>query len=381
MKGIRGMTQSNRIFGEVFDGKTEKLDYIPVADIDGKYVEEKTKEHIFVNILSPLFAIGGITHPDDNCGEFYRLDASKKDVYSEQNRFLASCTAGAQVRLNTDADSVIIKIWLRSAITGMNHFTNRGVYGLDMLVGAGNNRRYVGAPMQTFAESSTYNEGVLNLPKGEKEVLINLPLYGGLTKMAIGFPAGAKIAKPADRTVKDPVCFYGSSITQGGCVSRPGNMYSHILCRALDADCMNLGFSGSAMGEQSVAEYIGTRKISAFVMDYDFNSPTAETLRQTHEPFFQTVRKAHPDVPVIFVTHPYYYEENENDRKRKDVIRATYENAIASGDQNVYFVDSETFFPLEMRDLYAVDILHPNDLGHFMMAKAIYPALANALKK
>lgn len=130
-----------------------------------------------------------------------------------------------------------------------------------------------------------------------------------------------------------------------------------------------------------MAEYIGTRKISAFVMDYDFNSPTAETLRQTHEPFFQTVRKAHPDVPVIFVTHPYYYEENENDRKRKDVIRATYENAIASGDQNVYFVDSETFFPLEMRDLYAVDILHPNDLGHFMMAKAIYPALANALKK
>lgn len=370
-----------RVFGEVFDGRAVKLDYVPVEDVDGKYIEGKNENTVFVNILNPLFAIGGITHPDSNCGEFYRLDASKKDIYSDANKFLASCTAGAQVRFNTDADNITIKIWLRSAITGMNHFSNRGVYGLDMLVGTGNNRRYVGAQMQTFADSSTFNEGVLNLPKGEKEVLINLPLYGGLTKMAIGFPAGTKIAKPAERSIKDPVCFYGSSITQGGCVSRPGNMYSHILCRALDADCMNLGFSGSAMGEQSVAEYIGTRKISAFVMDYDFNSPTAETLQQTHEPFFKTVRRAHPDVPVIFVTHPYYYKESENDAKRKSVIRTTYENALKSGDKNVYFVDSETFFPLEMRDLYAVDILHPNDLGQFMMAKAIYPVLAKALKK
>jgi lysophospholipase L1-like esterase len=133
------------------------------------------------------------------------------------------------------------------------------------------------------------------------------------------------------------------------------------------------------MGEQAVAEYIGTRKISAFVMDYDYNSPTAESLQQTHEPFFKTVRKAHPDIPVVFVTHPYYNEASEGDIQRKNVIKATYDNAVKAGDKNVYFVDSEDFFPLEMRDLYAVDILHPNDLGQFMMAKAIFPALYKAL--
>lgn len=35
--------------------------------------------------------------------------------------------------------------------------------------------------------------------------------------------------------------------------------------------------------------------------------------------------------------------------------------------------------PPQMRDLYAVDALHPNDLGQFMMARAIYPVLEKAL--
>ncbi|PKM61387.1 MAG: hypothetical protein CVU97_07235, partial [Firmicutes bacterium HGW-Firmicutes-21] len=185
---------------------------------------------------------------------------------------------------------------------------------------------------------------------------------------------------PAKRTVEKPIAFYGSSITQGGCVSRPGNMYAHIVCRALDADCINLGFSGSAMGEQSVAEYLAAREMSAFVMDYDYNSPTVESLEQTHSAFFDTVRRSHPVLPIILVTHPYYAAETNGDALRKNVVKATYKNALAKGDKNVYFVDSESFFPSEMRDLYSVDNLHPNDLGQFMMAKTILPVLQNALR-
>lgn len=157
-------------------------------------------------------------------------------------------------------------------------------------------------------------------------------------------------------------------------------MYSHILCRMLDADCLNLGFSGSAMGEQSIAEYLATREMSAFVMDYDYNSTSLESLANTHYPFYKTVRRAHPDLPIVIVTHPYYHAEAENDKARKDVIRETVRRAAEEGDTRVEFVDSEAFFPLQMRDLYAVDALHPNDLGQFMMARAIYPALKRALQ-
>ncbi|PKM62380.1 MAG: hypothetical protein CVU97_05550, partial [Firmicutes bacterium HGW-Firmicutes-21] len=177
---------------------------IRVEETENQFIEQKEDNNsdsmVYINVTNPLFAIGGIKHPNENSGEFYRLDAFKKDIYSKANSSLAHCTSGAQIRFFTDADSVTLNIKLRFAITGMNHFTNRGVYGIDAYVGSGCERHYAGAQMQTFAESSSYNEGVLLLPKGEKEVLLNLPLYGGISKIAVGFPRGSLIAPPAKRT-------------------------------------------------------------------------------------------------------------------------------------------------------------------------------------
>lgn len=354
-------------------------EFTPVTEIDGEYVKERENGMVYVNVLAPQFAVSGIEHPSENGGEYYRLDASAKGTYSAANASLAVCTAGAQVRFRTDAAKIVIRITLRNPILNMHHFADRGVYGIDLYTGTGTDRDYLGAAMQTFADSTTYNEQTVTLPGRIQEITVNLPLYSGVSELVIGFPENAGVALPTDRATDAPIAFYGSSITQGGCVSRPGNMYSHILCRALNADCLNLGFSGSALGEQSVAEYLAGRDISAFVMDYDYNSESAQTLRDTHYPFYKTVREAHPDIPIIFVTHPYYTEPTSGDIARINVIRDTYERAMSEGDKNVYFVDSETFFSTEMRDLYAVDLLHPNDLGHFMMAKAIYPVLKNAL--
>ena len=49
------------------------------------------------------FVLGGLIKPENNCGEYYRLDASKKEVYSGANRGLAECTAGGTIRFATDA--------------------------------------------------------------------------------------------------------------------------------------------------------------------------------------------------------------------------------------------------------------------------------------
>ena len=327
---------------------------------------------VYLDISGGPFAVGGITHPNANGGEYFRLDPAKRDEYSPDNRFLAENTAGACVRFITNADKISLRVFLRAGCFGMHHFCDRGVYGVDAYVGTGTDRRYAGAHMQTFAENHDINTGVLELPGGAKEVMINLPLYAGISKMEIGFPKGTRVGKPTERTVK-PVAFYGSSITQGGCVSRPGCAYTNIICRALDADCRNFGFSGSAMGELAVADYIAHCELSCFVMDYDYNAPSVEHLEKTHEPFFKYIRKIQPDLPVVFVTHPYYAEPTENDLARAAVVRRTYENALAAGDKNVAFVDSAIFFTKEMRDLYAVDNLHPNDLGQMDMAQKIFP--------
>lgn len=351
-----------------------------MLDSISRYCDATASEdgYTYVDVRNEPFVLGGLIRPEENGGEYYRLDASRKDEYSPANRSLAECTAGGSIRFITDADKLSIHVHNRSSITGMHHFCDRGVYGIDVYVGTGTARVYTGGQMLTFADTPTFNDGIVDLPAGINEVQINLPLYGGIDSICVGFPEGAKIGAPTERMNK-PIAFYGSSITQGGCVSRPANAYTNIICRALDADCVSYGFSGSAMGELAVAEHIASRELGCFVMDYDYNSPSLEHLEATHEPFFMRIRELQPELPVVFVTHPFYADATENDKKRIAIVKRTYENARDRGDRNVYFVDSSSFFTKEMRDLYSVDNLHPNDLGQFSMAEIIYKALKKAL--
>lgn len=341
-------------------------------------VDKDSQGYSYLDIKDAPFVLGGLVDPKDNCGEYYRLDASKKEVYSDANRGLAECTAGGSVRFSTDADKIFVRVYLRGACVGMHHFCDRGVFGIDAYVGTGTKRAYVGAAMQTFADSPEFNSGELLLPKGVNEVQINLPLYGGITKMEIGFPKNSRVGAPTPRSV-GAIAFYGSSVTQGGCVSRPANSYANVLCRVLDADCCNYGFSGSGMGELCVAEHIASRNLACFVMDYDYNAPSHEHLKATHEPFFKLIREKNPNLPVVFVTHPFFEPKKEFDVRRIEIIRETYENAVNAGDKNVYFVDSTAFFPDELRDLYSVDNLHPNDLGQIKMAEVLYPVVKKAI--
>ncbi len=348
----------------------------PVSDFAPTPADENGFCHI--NCRKAPFALGGITDPKENGGEYYRLDVTKKETYSEAVRQLAKCTSGGSIRFATDADEIYLTVILREPVLGMPHFCDRGVFGVDTYVGTGSDRKYVGVQMQFFANNPEKNEGVLKLPKGVKEVLIHLPLYSGIHDVTVGFKPTDRVGVPTKRTHK-PIAVYGSSITQGGCVSRPANAFVNLLARAVDADCRGFGFSGSALGEREVAQYIASCELSCFIMDYDYNSPSAEHLKATHEPFFKVIREAQPELPVIFVTHPFYADPTEDDERRIAVVRETYEKAKAVGDENVYFVDSHDFFTPEYRDLYAVDFLHPNDLGQFSMAQTIYPALKKAL--
>ncbi len=376
-KGIKAM--SKYAFGKPKSSKF-KLKKSMLSKLSAfKNVNKMDDGFYYMDANNEPFVLGGLIKPEENCGEYYRLDASKKEVYSGANRGLAECTAGGTIRFATDAKEISLRVHLRGACVGMHHFTDRGVYGIDVYVGTGTNRKYVGKEMQTFADSSELNTGVVPLPDGVKEVSVNLPLYSGITKLEVGFPKGARVGAPTPRSV-GAIAFYGSSITQGGCVSRPANSYCNILCRALDADCCNYGFSGSALGELPVAEHIASRELACFVMDYDFNAPDVAHLEATHEPFFKLFRERNPKTPVVFVTHPFLEEIKESDKVRMAVVRKTYENALAAGDENVYFVDSSAYFSPEMRDLYSVDFLHPNDLGQLSMAEVIFPTLKKALK-
>ena len=356
--------------------------FVAVSEIDSKYIQ-KNGGDIYIDATAPYFTVGGIEHPDDNEGEWYRLDAGNKKKYSKNVAELANNTAGVTLRFRTNADYFYLNVTMLQDYTGLeyDHFANRGVFGLDVYTGTGTNRVYCGGLMQMMVNKKALKEQIL-LPGGEQEVMIHFPLYAGVESVKIGLPEDAMIAPATERSYTAPICFYGSSITQGSAVSRPGNAYSNIVCRMLNADNMNLGFSGSAFGESAVAQYIASREIAALVMDYDHNAASPEALRDTHYAFYKLVRREHPDIPIVMVTRPIYTKDcTADDLARQQVIQESYNKAVASGDQNVYFVNGNEFFDKTMPDLYTVDLVHPNDLGHYFMAQSIYAVLSEALDK
>ena len=115
-------------------------------------------------------------------------------------------------------------------------------------------------------------------------------------------------------------------------------------------------------------------------MDYDFNAPDVAHLEATHEPFFKLFRERNPKTPVVFVTHPFLEEIKGSDKERMAVVRKTYENALAAGDENVYFISGHDLMKYAKYD-GLVDAAHPTDLGFMSMARAIIPVLKRALGK
>ena len=219
-----------------------------------------------------------------------------------------------------------------------------------------------------------------HLPGGMHEYKIYLPLYAGLESLKIGLSEDATIEKAPPHKVEKPVLFYGSSITQGGCASRPSNCYTAQLAARVDAEQINLGFSGNAKGESNIAELIATLDLSCFVLDYDANAPTIEHLKNTHETFFKIIREKRPSLSVVMVSRPSSgWLSVEEDEQRRDIVMQTYLNARNNGDKNVFFVDGTRFYDRDVREMPSIDKSHPTDLGFYLMTKGILPVLRRAL--
>lgn len=179
----------------------------------------------------------------------------------------------------------------------------------------------------------------------------------------------SRVEAPTPYIDKKPMVYYGSSITQGACASRPGNCYQGYICRAFNCDYINLGFSGNAKAEDEIIEYIKSLDMSIFVCDYDHNAPSAEHLKNTHEKMFKAIREAHPDIPIIIMSAPIWNPSGAW-KERRDIVEQTYKNARATGDENVYFIDGKALMSL-CENNGTVDNCHPTDLGFYSMAQVL----------
>lgn len=335
---------------------------------------ELGKEDIlFYSVKEAPFKLYGLF--DKELGKrMSRMDIPTAKKVSDGVAWGAYATAGAKVRFKTDSDYIAVSLKLDGELGDWPQMSGVAAYGCDLYEICNGEYIFKSSFIPPLHKFGTY-EQIIELKNEEKllrEYVINLPIYGQVDEMYIGINKDALLKEGEDFFNTVPVYFYGSSITQGGCMSRPGMCYVNILSRKYNMNIHNLGFAGNAKGETEMAKYISGLKMSMFVYDYDYNSPSPDHLLKTHRPMFEIIRKKNPCLPIIIMSGVSGGDYKER-IVRRDIIKKTYDNAVAAGDKNVYFIDGSEIFKKYgfSWNEPTVEGCHPTDLGFALMAAAV----------
>ena len=339
-----------------------------ISEIDKNFVVKSNieKDNIkFFNADESPFKVYGVYRDGDR---YRRLPESVAQTVNPGVLALHANTAGGRVRFVTDSRYVAINT-IMDKIGKMPHFPFSGSAGFDLYA----DNVFIKSFMPPVDIHDGYESLIEFDSKQMRDITINFPLYSDVKELYIGLEDSATVeASPEYKSTK-PIVYYGSSITQGGCASRPGTSYQSFVSRAFDYDYINLGFSGNAKAEDEIVEYISNLDMSVFVYDYDHNAPTTEHLKNTHEKMFKAIRQKHPDMPVVMMSRPKHIL-TEEEQERLNIIKTTYNNALSAGDKNVYLITGSELTAL-CKNEGTVDNCHPTDFGFGSMAKALETVL------
>ena len=357
------------------------MNLVDISRLDKNFVGEKIKLDgmKIYNVRDSMFRIYGLYNPYENeC--FKRMPHDEAAKMNPNIQALYTHTSGGRIRFRTDSKRFFLRSIL-SKITKFDHMPKTSVSCFDLYVDGEYYNSFRHGEFNEFEQqgkpNNAYDSKITLSEKKMHDILINFPLYNMVDDAFIGLDEEAVVLPAEEYTYKNPIVFYGSSITQGACASHPGNAYFNILSRRLDADIVNLGFSSGCKGEIPMAEYLANLNMSVFVYDYDHNAGTVEYLKETHERTFKIIREKQPNLPIIMISAA---DCSFGIAERRDVIYQTYANAIDAGDNNVYFIDGGTIYAPVGRGLCTVDRVHPNDIGFLMMANAIEPVIRKILE-
>jgi len=258
------------------------------------------------------------------------------------------------------------------SVGGGNKTSILGMSGFDLYATVNGQETFVGSFVPPFDMKTGY-EAVIPVSGELYDYTINMPNYAGVYSIEIGVESDAALQEAAAYKTDKAIYFYGSSVTQGASPSRPGLAYENIVSRALGADFVNLGFSGSCRAEQAMIDYLVSMvdKMEVFVYDYDHNANSDAHYAETHERLFLALREAAPDLPILIMTRP---NAGQTGSSRYKTAKQTYDNAIARGDENVYFLSGDDLTEFSGREV-SVDGTHPNDIGFYSMALKVIEVL------
>lgn len=297
---------------------------------------------------------------------------------------LSRHSAGMLARFETDSTAIRARYRLLNASLAMPHMPATGVSGLDLYARdeQGRERRLgVAQPHEQHVEA-TLADGVDPHPGGPRRYTLYLPLYNGVETLEIGVAAPSTF-RPVPPRKDKPLVFYGTSIMQGGCASRPGMSITALLGRRLDRPTINLGFSGNGRMEPEVGVFLAELDPAAYVIDCLPNM-TPELVVQNAAPLVRQLRQARPSTPILlvedrtFTNAAFSRAQRAGHAARRAALHKAYDELTAAGVPYLHYLPGSALLGDDGEA--AVDGSHPTDVGMLRYANAYEPLLRSILE-
>jgi lysophospholipase L1-like esterase len=352
------------------------------AGVRGQVAAQEEKNVVWRDVRS-LTVEGQGWAEKDLKAPFDRLPAKAEGVVRAPVWGLSRDSAGICVRFTTDSPAIHCRWTLLKPNLAMVHMPATGVSGVDLYVNTPDGWHWlaIGRPTQV----SNTAELVSGLPKAQREYMLYLPLYNGVSSVEVGIAKDASLSTlPRGEQNARPIVFWGTSITQGGCASRPGMVHTAILGRSLNVPVVNLGFSGNGQMEPEVAALMAEIDAAVYVMDCLPNCTAAQVTERT-APLVAIVRKSRPTTPIVLVEDRTYADaflvpgRASRNASSRAALKAEYEKLIAKGEKELYYLAGDKLLGADGED--TVDGSHPTDLGFMRQADAMEKVLAPLIKR
>ena len=306
---------------------------------------------------------GTFIHDSLKENRYDRLPASYKEIVREPVWDLSKHSSGLSIRFLSNS-SVITAKWEVLNNFSMDHMPDTGIKGVDLYFKDNDEWQYIntGVPVGFNNEYKL----VENMGNELREYKVFLPLYDGIKNIEIGVDSLSYVKRPMSNE-KKPIVFYGTSITQGACASRPGMAHTNIISRKLDRDVINFGFSGNGRMEESIANLISDSNPIFYVIECMPNMYPPDLVSSNTIPLIDTIRAKDSDTPIILVdlfTSPITALDKNAIRgtsEMNNALKSQYDKMINSGYNNIIYLETQSALGNDFEG--TVDAVHFTDLG------------------
>lgn len=299
---------------------------------------------------------------------------------------LSKQSAGEFINFTTNSNTIYVRFKVKG-VQSNPQMPATGVSGVDLYAKhSSGNWNWIKATLK-FGDTITYKFENIKDPASYDFFRLYLPLCNVVEWLQIGVPDEKSCTLIPAKNEK-PIVAYGTSIMHGAYASRPGLAWTNILGRKLNADVINLGFSGNGQLEPSMIDLINEVDAKLYILDcmpnlWDKTKFTAEEIEKRMRHAENEIHKNHPGVPIIFAEHCSGKDGINLDtimaKKYIAVNKITSEIFKIMKKESIKNIYQLTASQINFDTESTLDGTHPNDIGMMKYADAYYYLIYNKI--